>query len=907
MRKNGINLDTPPASRSAIEKPTEAAPLEVAGQDVRAELNRLLDESPLSAEKKDALRVMAEEKAKPKGGLRSAGERLGISRTEAMNRAREAFKEFAQHLSEKTGRELGRGAKDYKAFLKALAAEGQPDRPAASESAALAMLQDKIASNAPGEKVSFGARANATPPAETPAQAVHLRESAVRLVQKVKDWFGRMGGQTAPRTTRLSEKSGDAIARLGAARQYATALAPDVLDRILPHNPEEPSQSGGWARDVVGGVMVEDSLRHMRQVHLTNGDTEAANRVGTIIGSHRTAADWEANPFKTERDYQELRSLPWVQEAIKRYEKEYVPLKEQYFRTAQGMDPNEAIDSLTQIPGRPIFRLHLPEGETRFNGGGEIKGRGNITAQRARKLGQAREASGTGYYEIDLGKIIEGDLSRLIPNSAKAELYRTMEKDGIGAWAEPGTTPHEGWEKIPDVRPPKGTQEAEKGQIDFWVHPDAYNEVRQVLGVDQPASPLPLAGALAKATLASTVEAAYHTRNLISLLTRPGMNPLTFIKNVRDVIAKDAETMRRISKLTEIGAMKEHGFESATVKGGYRGGLLNPVNLIGKGMDWSARAMTVVDRAMRLTADHAFDVLAKRPGVDGSEGARRDFINQLGNYNKRTQPKLIAWLRDTGLGPFATAGSNFYMQGLRALVMGHGVRTTSRQADLLLRAEGFLRMATLPAIAAGLNYLLWDRFDGDDKTPIGGVKIGESDGKTSYLDFGAMIPLIRGMRETGLLAAAEGMRPGATARGATTGDWIDHAFHDVALSALHPAIGPPVSFVHTLLTGENTMGAHVAPYADMKKGESQSMLNAYAALFSVNPVLESWVKPLVSEQAGFKEKKEPADSEKLFKMLGPFGVKNRSEAPGAPRRSITVPVLSKEQRATQPKKKRLGQ
>lgn len=805
--------------------------------------------------------------------------------------------------------------------------------PLASETSAFEMLNGKIAGNAPGEKISFGAMGAPAPEPtpETKSLGEHLKESAARWVNTVKDWMGRLAGQTAPKTTRLSEKSGDAIAHVGAARQYATALSPHVLDRILPLNPEEPGQSGAQARDMVGGVMVEQSLRHAREVHLTDAkraqqagavaaeraktekdperkaafrkeaesqfkiaeeSAEAAKKVGSIVNSGRTAEEWEANPFKTEKDFQEISNLPWVQEAIQRYEKEYVPLKEQYFRTSQGMDPEAEIDSKTQIPGRPIYRLHLAEGETRFNGNTPgVGGRGNITAQRARKLSQSKEASGAGYYEIDLGKIIEADLTKLVPNSAKAEMYRTMAEDKVGRWAKPGErAPEEGWKKIPDVRPPKGTQEADKGQTDFWVHPDAYQETRQVLGVDEPASAVPIAGALAKATLASTVEAAYHTRNLISLLTKPGMNPLRFIKNVRDVISGDQETMQRIVELTEIGGMKEHGFESASFGGKY-----NPLT-------WLGKAMTVVDRSMRLTADHAFDTLAKRPGVDGSESARRDFINQLGNYNKLTQNKMIAWLRDTGLGPFATAGSNFYMQGLRSLTLSHGLKTTSREADLKLRGEMLLRMATLPALAAGLNYLLWGRFDGDDKTPIAGLKIGESGGKTSYLDLGGLIGVTRGMRETGLLAMAEGMREGATRRGAKTGDWIDRAFGDIATSALHPAIGPPVAFLKTLMTGENTLGSHVAPRANLNKGESQAVLNAYAALFSVNPVLESWLKPIVSAEAGLKEKKEPATSDKLFKMAGPFGVKTRGEAPGAPHRETTIPVLTPQQRATRPKK-----
>jgi hypothetical protein len=768
---------------------------------------------------------------------------------------------------------------------------GEKAPPTAADQSAADMLAAKIAGNRPQEKVSFGAKAADFPESpEGASTAEHIKESAQRFVQTVQDFTGRMAGQTAPKTNRLSEPSADQVARVGAAKQYARALVPQVLDEILPNDPRPSS------RRLVGAVLIEQRLRHMREYFLSRGETDKAAAVGTIIGG-KTADAFESNPLESEKSYQEALRDPMVQEAIGKYKERYVPTKEGYFRKAEGLAEEDAISGPTQIPGLPVYLKALREGETP-SGSTVIFGgaRGNLTGQRARKLGQARSATGaaTNGYEIDLGKIIEADLQSLVPLGAKAELYRTLNEEGLGHWAKPGSdAPAEGWRKIPDVRPPKGTQEAGKGEIDLWVHPESYSEVRQVLGVDEPPSAVPFASALAKATLASTVEAAYHTRNLLSLITRPGMNPIEFMRNVRRVVTGDKEVMRRIAELTEIGAMKEHGFESATPQGGYVGGKLNPANWLAAGMEFSSKMMTVVDRAMRLTADHAFDVISKRPNVDASEGARRDFINQLGNYNKLTQPKFVAWLRDTGIGPFATAGTNFYMQGLRGLVGSHGFRTSSRAADLALRGETLLRMAVLPAVAAGINMMVWGRPDGDDKTPIAGLKVGDSNGKTSYLDLGGLVGVTRGMRETGLLALAEQQREGAQRKGAKLGDAADRAMGDIMTSALHPAAGPPVAFLHTLATGENMLGGKVAPQANLKKGESQSALNAYAALFQINPVLESWVRPWLSEQADIKEKKhEPTKVERAFKMLGPFGVKTRSQEPGAPHRTITIPLGS---------------
>jgi hypothetical protein len=94
---------------------------------------------------------------------------------------------------------------------------------------------------------------------------------------------------------------------------------------------------------------------------------------------------------------------------------------------------------------------------------------------------------------------------------------------------------------------------------------------------------------------------------------------------------------------------------------------------MGKGLD-------VLQRIMRLTASDAFDRLARRGLAEGSETNKRNFINQLGNYQVRSQHKIVAFLRDTGIGPFATAGTTYAMQGLRALTLNPGVRATSPQA-----------------------------------------------------------------------------------------------------------------------------------------------------------------------------------------------------------------------------------
>lgn len=750
--------------------------------------------------------------------------------------------------------------------------------------------------------------------------AEHVKASARQFVQGVQDFVGKLGGQIAPATSRFSEAAGNAVARLGSARHFARELTPFLLDRILPPG------AGMADRLKLGAVMTEMRLRHMRvafwsesqrasdagvaamrratlgktpqeraaakadakeQFRLANEFREKSEAVVSLVGGSFKDKTVQY-PLPDEAAFRQLAADPAIRRQIEAYKEHAVPVMEKYFRKATGLAEGEGIESMTQIGDMPVSLVVRQEGEetptTVFFG----TARGKVGAHSLHRLGASREATGAAGrgYELDLGTILEKMAADRVPLGAKAEAFRTWEKEGVGRWGEPGDSINvDGvtWKKMPKVDPPKGSQAAEKGQTAFFVDPRFWGEVHQVLGVNEPPGKVPFSSLLSKLTLASTVEAAYHSRNLLTMLTRPGFNPVDVARHAYKLATKDPAAMKAVLDLAEIGAMKEHGFEAPVFLGKY-----NPLARFQKA---TGAFLSVVDRSVRLAAADAFDRVAKLDGVENTERAKRDFINQAGNYSKLTQSRIVAWLRDTGLGPFATAGSNFYVQGLRGLIGSHGIRTTSYKADLRLRAEMLLRMAVLPAVAAAVNYALWGRIDGDDKTPLFGLKVGTDEkGRTSYLDLGGLTGVTRGMRETGLQALAESQRPGAKKAGATPSDAFDRGVADAALAVLHPAIGPPVSLVHTALTGKNTLGGQVAPKADPKKGESQAERNLWAALWQTNPVLESYLEPVANRAAGFKEKREESGQERLMKMLGPFGVKTRGEAPGAPHRQVSVPV-----------------
>ncbi len=545
---------------------------------------------------------------------------------------------------------------------------------------------------------------------------------------------------------------------------------------------------------------------------------------------------------------------------MRRWNNEFVPVMEDNFRRAQGMEDDDPINSFTQIQGSPVNLKPYRQGEDPTasiipTGQG---GRGNLKNVKMGKFIFAQQATGLAHgYDIDLGAMIENSLARGFGTAAKAEWARTMVENGAARWGVPGAQV-EGAREVPWVNPPKGTQENTRRQTSLYVDEAAYKEVRQALQVDDPLH-LPgitnVAPALNFMTLASTVEAAYHSKNMLTFLMKPGIRPQDFVRNIFGVWNKNSWVGERIMELARVGAHKEH-YENAGYLGG---GKWDPTR-------WMSRALDFTREVMELTANDAFNRLAKSGLVKNTETNRRNFINQLGQYNKAADNKLSLALRDSGIGPFAKAGTNYFIQKLKGLTMHSGAEATSRGAGLRMRAEMLAKTFALIGLTIPiLNKLMWDRWDGDDDTPFASLKIGrDKNGRTSSIGFGNLIGFVGGLRETGLLALIEGTR-----RGTAPGTVIDRGVENIVGSALHPFEGPLPQFVHTAITGNNALGMKLAD--KVPPGESHAIPNLLSAFRQANPVVAA-----LSGAGNPGNRGEPVPlGERVNQLAGPYGLQYR--------------------------------
>jgi GGDEF domain-containing protein len=714
--------------------------------------------------------------------------------------------------------------------------------------------------------------------------AAALKETVEKLGRAVTytgDALARLSGRMAPATTRLNPRAGEAVVRYAASPEYGKLLVEHLVDQVLGLDVTDTVDH------VAGAVLTEMRLQHMRDAYLAKGDTQAAADVQTLVGK-------PGSPLTDQARFLQLKGSPKMREILDRWKKYVVPVAEAAFRKALGMADTDPIDSFTQIPGLPVtLKAVQPNAKPKFPAFTRGK-QGNLSNPKARKLKHGEQATGTAdVYEQSLKAIMDNMIAPRIENAAKAEMYRELHGAGLLTWTREGQGADFGGRagrELPGVRPPRGTQANLPMQTSAYVHPDAYGEVRRALAVDEPGDWVGIMRGITSvptvATLASFVEVATHALNLSGGLFGPKMNLYRLAVNVQQRVWDRRAFRAKLLPLAKEGAVKPHGVAGGTV--------VNQVNqvmgLAGAKLPEGAKyldptyhfgnALKVLDDALRVTAAEAYDALAAAGHVPDTATGRRDFLNQMfGQYNAKMQNALVALARWSGIGPFATAGTTMTARAVRALFGGAGVRANGWKSDARIRAEVWGRLLAMLAAGAALNFAAWKRWDGDDSTPIGSVKVGERDGKSYYVDHPAGLILRRGLRALGALAILQGMRHGTPA-----GTTVDNATKDALRSVGHPFMGPSFQLAYEAVTGEDLVGKPIAPKVthattargiekgvekgQLPPGSSQMWSNVKGAAANANPVISALLATDEPDPA-----KKPGFWERVNKLLGPVGMK----------------------------------
>jgi hypothetical protein len=664
------------------------------------------------------------------------------------------------------------------------------------------------------------------------AQTVTTGQGALkmgRLAQAVKETVQAAMNRTFPKLTNADRLLGELAARWVSSRAAAKYLAKVFSAKVVEGLNLDPAK--------FGAALTEDNLRSVRAGYQAAGETEKAAQVKTLIGGPKS-------PFKTEAEYQAYLNEPAVKTAIARHIALWDQVIGPMYRKAM------QIDDSVELPGRGLqtgarVNLFSPKDEPGAPQRNMVQGigQGNLTGTMRRRSPFGQQATGAGRtYNTNYHDMMANTYGRQLEVANKNAFENQLVDSGHAVIANVGERP-----TLPDgeettsfplkrtgivIKGAEGEPRPMQVNRNIYVRKRLAGEYRAAANVDllqMPWLAKKLTGGFNHAALAGLTDATVHIQNLASaLFTRPSVAggaltdtllstfgradvPVTIVKALVKSLKDNNE---QLSQLAEIGALRPE-FPTR-----------NP----------GAKVIQWADKTTRLVLDDAYKKMVEQGLVEDTETNRREFVNQVGQYNRRAQNSFVRLGRDTGIAPFATAGTTFNALGIRTALMDPGVKATSTPAALALRANVLSKWVGGVTLVASLNYLTTGKVAGRPGVPIGNVDTGKTDenGRPLSIPVFDLLGLGRAMRVTGARGAMTAYR-----NGLTPGDTVDATGRDIANTQLAPWTGGPTGRILSSVLNEPFGYGLPKPNPIVPPGDSQIASNLKQAFIHSNPILAS--------------------------------------------------------------------
>lgn len=690
----------------------------------------------------------------------------------------------------------------------------------------------------PRQAAVAGATTEQAPPQDRPMGIISNFGQGLREGLRAIDTFLKgAAGETLPKTTKADRLTGEAGARFLSSRIAALPLADSFVARVLQDTNVDPVKFGALLTED-NLMSVRESLRQAAFEENGKGNSEKADKlmqqaqhVATILGS-------DGSPLGSLDDMLDYASDPMVQRALAQHRQLWQEVIDPQYKAARGLDSTVELASRGLNTGARI-NLKAVKGLIDEDVGKAINASSGLTGTFKRKSPFSFRAKGSGEtYDINYQHIIRNTFQRQLEIAAKNAFEDKLIDSGnavLESSVEPVTFPDgEGTVSFPSRR----------GFVsqNLYVRQSLANEYKSAANVDQRAPTNPVSkfiGLLNKFALAGLTDGTVHISNqLTALFNRPATGnlladsllsatgradiPVIMTKAVLKAFQNNRD---QLAQLAEIGALRAERTQTG-IFGGRMGKLLEKT-----------------DQLTRLLLDDTFQSLVDQKVVEDTETNRREYVNQIGQYNRRAQGWLMRTLRDTGLGPFATAGRTFNAMGVKMVTLSPGVRGSTAFAETALRANVLSKWIGAAVGIGTLNWLLTkDKgggFMGRPGTKLGDVDLGLNDKKGNQLSLpvASIIGVGRGLRVTGIKGAIDAKRMGLT-----NADALDAASRDIINSWAGPAAGPAVKFGAVAATGypAAVKVGRASPVAP--PGESQLVSNVWEAMKQTSPVIQTYLK-----------------------------------------------------------------
>lgn len=720
------------------------------------------------------------------------------------------------------------------------------------------------------------------------------------VMQSIREYCGAM----FPRTHDRSERGGDQLAHLVNCDIWAPIVTRNIVEQMLD-KPPEGYKHEEWNR-LMGAIFTQAGLDYTRAQYLYEaegyeaaGEKELAEQAREAADAVQNTYDMDGNPFVSREEYERLIDRPEIKAVVDRGIEVLQPVADKLYTEAAGLLGDEPLTPRSTL-GLHISLLALREGEFAAHAiyaPGARPGKQSNPFIKKSPFATKRTGSAKYGYNIDLYAMVGNMIARQARMAATNKLYKVLVEDGAAVYGPVSMRPGEyieiGGKPAKDYIDVKrqtviikdnGSTQAINQTKRLYMPHDVYEEVRKATRMDAKRfSKLfkRVANIINWTALASTTEAAFHLANQFSAMVNTpytGIVFANFIKNAYLQAVHNKDTMDKLERMAREGYLKP-GHEKVLDK--WRAArrdvreatgadkIVNALNLAWQTgpvlpMRFMGAVINYMDRTARLVLDDAFDKMVKKGLVKDTQYNRRNLVNLLGQYNIDAQHTMIAAAREWGIGPFATAGTNFWQLGIRSVFGSPGVEAADWKAWIRLRAMVYLRYATILGAVAAANYFFHGDPMGSPNVPFGAVRLPDSeDGKkVNYFDVMDLTPFKRGLRAMGLLALIEGTRINKPAEMST-----DSAWNAIWSSALRPYMGPAAHLAEVAFTGKSFEGYQVAEKAT--EGQSQAAQNVMGALQSANPIVGAMYSAKHNTEAGSQL------GSVVEKGLGKFTVKSK--------------------------------
>jgi hypothetical protein len=649
------------------------------------------------------------------------------------------------------------------------------------------------------------------------AQAHELIGAFTTAVKESPQWardvWNSFSVKSAPKMTQSKRELGESAVRYAASPLVGRTKGQIFADRVLQGTNIDPVK--------FGTALTEDNLRSIKA---SRPPEEAAN-VRTLIGTR-------GSPFKTEADYQAFLNDPQTKIAIERHKQQWTEQKDPLFRQATDLDPDTPLETRgLQTDARINLKAVNPDEPGVAPIGRKPGFRQLATLKRRDPF--AAKATGAGQaYEGHYHEIMAHGFERELPVAAQHQFIKELIDNGDA------TVRDKSFVEDLELKGEKTngyllTLKPWTGKF-LHVRKGLVPEYEGISNLRQPIKVPILTAAnnfLTRQSIAGLAEGTTHASNLMTtVFTAPGptVNPLLnalikplgrvdLLYSIPKIIIKGFTNQReRMLELAEIGAAKEP----------YTGII-------------SKRILNPIDQGVRIVLDDIYKGMAEKGIVEKSETARREFVNQVGQYNKRLQPNLTRIMRET-LNPFQTATQTFVAQGLRRMALGPGVKATNNARALALKADVAAGWIGAVALITTLNLITSGKAGGPAGTPLGAVGWVDDQGKVRSFNILRLLGYERGLRATGVGPALEARMRGLSGQQAALAGG-----QSIVSTGLGMIMGPGARFATVAGTGLRPTqpwvkeAKTVPPSDSFNPIKTQLAENIKTAVVEANPIIST--------------------------------------------------------------------